>query len=326
MELAIRMYRKWVSVCISALSALAMHFTFAIIVQLCFSASVFPIIIMIVGTLFLWMICGGWCRRWLGLSPSAPTFVFFNVFFLWGVYIFLIRKDVGPAMDAAFNTQCLVLAVGLWRMLLSDPGYVRYENTFAESIDQTIFSETKTDQLGTVDHFSATIGNDETASDNRLFVRARYCRKCKAYVDRFDHHCPAIGNCVGQRNHRLFILLLVTFVSAEMCYFLCSISCFPNFINFWKRETQASHLAPWIISTTLFAIIQVFWQVPFLFWHLYCIIVNVTTDEWVNWEKYPEFQQEVPPELGRPFPGRKFKNPYNKGILLNIIGFLKSKP
>jgi len=76
---------------------------------------------------------------------------------------------------------------GLWRMLLSDPGY---ENTFAESIDQTIFSETKTDHLGIVDHFSGTIGNDETASDNRLFVRARYCRKCKAYVDRFDHHCP----------------------------------------------------------------------------------------------------------------------------------------
>lgn len=88
---------------------------------------------------------------------------------------------------------------------------------------------------------------------------------------------------MGQRNHRLFILLLVTFVSAEMCYFLCLISCFPNFINFWKRETQ------------------------------------------VNWEKYPEFQQEIPPEPGRPFPGRKFKNPYNKDILLNIIGFLKSK-
>jgi len=303
MEFAIRMHRKWMSICTSALSALAMHCAFATIVHLWFSASVFLIIVMIVGTLFIWMICGGWCRRRLGLSPSPPTFVFSNVFFLWGVYIFLIRRDVGPAMDAAFNTQCLILTVGLWRMLVSDPGYVRYENTFAESMDQTIFLETKTDQLGVVDHFSGTIENSETASDNRLFVRARYCRKCRAYVDRFDHHCPAIGNCVGQRNHRLFILLLVTFVSAEMCYFLCLISCFPNFINFWKRETQ----------------------VPFLFWHLYCIIVNVTTDEWVNWEKYPEFQQEIPPEPGRPFPGRKFKNPYNKGILLNIIGFLKSK-
>lgn len=325
MEFRIRMNQKWIPVCISALSALAMHSTFATIVHLWFSASIFPMIVVIVGTLFLWMICGGWCRRRLGLSPSAPTFVFFNVFFLWGVYIFLIRRDVGPAMDAVFNIQCLVLTVGLWRMLLSDPGYVRYEYTFAESMDQTIFIEPRTDELSIVDHFSGTIANNETGSDCRLFVRARYCRKCRGYVDRFDHHCPAIGNCVGQRNHRLFILLLVTFVSAEMCYFLCIISCFPNFINFWKRETQASRLVPWIVSTSLFAIIQVFWQVPFLFWHLYCIIVNVTTDEWVNWEKYPEFQQEIPPEPGRPFPGRKFKNPYNKGILLNIIGFLKSK-
>lgn len=164
MEFAIRMHRKWMSICTSALSALAMHCAFATIVHMWFSASVFLIIVMIVGTLFIWMICGGWCRRRLGLSPSPPTFVFSNVFFLWGVYIFLIRRDVGPAMDAAFNTQCLILTVGLWRMLVSDPGYVRYENTFAESMDQTIFLETKTDQLGVVDHFSGTIENSETAS------------------------------------------------------------------------------------------------------------------------------------------------------------------
>jgi hypothetical protein len=28
--------------------------------------------------------------------------------------------------------------------------------------------------------------------------RTRYCRKCNAYTDHFDHHCPAIKNCVGK--------------------------------------------------------------------------------------------------------------------------------
>lgn len=37
---------------------------------------------------------------------------------------------------------------------------------------------------------------------NCLFIwqpaRTRYCRRCNAYTDHFDHHCPAIKNCVGK--------------------------------------------------------------------------------------------------------------------------------
>jgi hypothetical protein len=40
------MHQKWMSISISALSALAMHFAFATIVHLWFSASVLPMIVM----------------------------------------------------------------------------------------------------------------------------------------------------------------------------------------------------------------------------------------------------------------------------------------
>ncbi|XP_069802194.1 palmitoyltransferase ZDHHC23 isoform X2 [Dendropsophus ebraccatus] len=41
--------------------------------------------------------------------------------------------------------------------------------------------------------------------------RSGHCRICESCVQRMDHHCVWINNCIGARNHKYFILLLVVF-------------------------------------------------------------------------------------------------------------------
>ncbi|AYU79321.1 zinc-finger multi-pass transmembrane protein [Leishmania donovani] len=46
-----------------------------------------------------------------------------------------------------------------------------------------------------------------------------YCRRCGSHIKQMDHHCYFIGNCVGDRNRRLFLCCLVTGV-ANLSYLL----------------------------------------------------------------------------------------------------------
>lgn len=242
-------------------------------------------------------------RRVLGVSQSAPAMVVFHLLFLWGVYIAMIRKAIPSLLDAIINAECALLLFGLYRILSDDPGIVAYDSSSS---------------VHDCDGFP------ETILENSSLSRVRYCKICKNSVRGFDHHCAAFGNCIGQKNQRLFMMLLVGFVITEASYTMSStqyiaISLKTPEVGF--KFLQNDLPGNLVISTLLFTVLQLLWQVAFLMWNIYCICANIKTDEWVNWKKYPEFQLAIQPQTGNS--ELTFSNPYNKGIIGNIRDFLK---
>lgn len=61
------------------------------------------------------------------------------------------------------------------------------------------------------------IGNDKNIDlENFCFyckviksIKTFHCQICGQCVEKFDHHCVYINNCLGYRNHKYFILLII---------------------------------------------------------------------------------------------------------------------
>ncbi|CAN6313250.1 unnamed protein product [Urochloa humidicola] len=260
----------------------------------------------IAGLVFLAaIVLGRLRRRFIGVAASAPLFVLFNILLLWGVYLFVIRRDTSSLLDMLINAECALLLWGLYRILSGDPGIVACDSSYLE-------------EAGCKDFVEAIYPSEKLP----MLSRVRQCNWCKASVRGYDHHCPAFGTCIGQKNHRLFMALLTGFVVAESTYTMCSTKYITRCINSGTLRSENPVSLNLVISTMLFSILQVVWQIVFLMWHIYCICFNIKTDEWINWKKYPEFQMREQPQSDSEV---KFVNPYDKGMLCNIREFLKLK-
>ncbi|XP_024034911.1 palmitoyltransferase ZDHHC3 isoform X2 [Citrus clementina] len=177
----------------------------------------------------------------------------------------LLGVSVSSLIGGLFNIEVAMIIIGLCSIMSKDPGLITNEFPHLDKLVE-----------------GSELGVDPDNENSLLRKRVRYCKICKAHVEGFDHHCPAFGNCIGQNNYFLFIVLLVGFLATEASYVACSVQFVGKSQNFDKSQSENDWVVNLATSTMLFSILQLLWQAVFFMWHIYCVCFNVRTDEWVS--------------------------------------------
>ncbi|XP_077334809.1 palmitoyltransferase ZDHHC12 isoform X2 [Lithobates pipiens] len=137
-------------------------------------------------------------------------------------------------------------------------------------------------------------------------MRARHCKSCNRCVRRYDHHCPWIENCVGEKNHRVFMLYLVVQLVVLLWAFRLAWS------GFHSEATWSEWLRINIFLLLAFILISIVTVVVCLLivCQLYLISCNYTTWEFMSFYRISYLKQCV-----------LDSNPFDRGIVPNLWNF-----
>jgi len=143
-----------------------------------------------------------------------------------------LATEITPAIPVVSGVLFIFVLSNLLKTSLSDPGIIpRASLAEAESIEREI------EQPGVGQAYRPPPRTKEIQVKGQP-MKLKYCFTCKIFrpprashcsicdncVERFDHHCPWVGNCVGKRNYRYFYLFLVSLSFHCVFIFTCSLT------------------------------------------------------------------------------------------------------
>ena len=115
-------------------------------------------------------------------------------------------------------------------------------------------------------------------------IRTFHCDRCGLCIEKHDHHCGYLSNCVGAYNYRkFFFFVILSFMHLILMIFSCI-----HFISDFAGKPDIDH--EWIIIFIIIILIVASLFGFFIFWmiiqHIITIVRNRTTREFIKHKEY----------------------------------------
>ncbi|XP_063287940.1 palmitoyltransferase ZDHHC9 [Pelobates fuscus] len=199
-----------------------------------------------------------------------------------------LAVHLSPAIPFFAAVLFLFSMATLLRTSFSDPGVIP-----RALADEAAFIEMEIEAAnGNVPQGQRPPPRIKNVQINNQIVKLKYCYTCKIFrpprashcsicdncVERFDHHCPWVGNCVGKRNYRYFYLfilslsLLTIYIFAFNIVYVALNTLQVGFLNTIK-ESPGTVLEVFICFFTLWSVVGL------TGFHTFLVSLNQTTNE-----------------------------------------------
>ncbi|CAF3408369.1 unnamed protein product [Rotaria sp. Silwood1] len=228
-----------------------------------------------------------------------------SIFWLYACYLYYFLPYVHIM---SFNFVGLVICTyfswsSYYRAQKVDPGYIvtnteQQHRVIIQLIEQNLFDS---------EHFC-------TWCLIRRPIRSKHCRDCRRCVARFDHHCPWVDNCVGDKTLTYFTGF-VFYTPLCLCFYLHGAYLFFRFhCNIPSLESiiEILYCKPSVICFTVIAFVHLMWISCLCITVLAQVLVGFTTNERFNFWRYKHFKSPT-------------RSPFSFGWKQNLVDLINRR-